>query len=141
MSYWNKTITLYNRYEDDHSGIVKWYRHILSDCFVKQTNNKVSVGGVQLTTNDNIIRIPEQSSFLFPAQWRDLSDVEKKRCLTLQAGDLIFLGAVEEDIDELTTGQRANDLIVKYSVLGSVYVKAVNINDQLPNSHYYVRGE
>lgn len=141
MSYWNKTITLYNRYADEQTGLIKWYRHILEGCFVKRTNNAVSVGGIQLRTDENIIRIPEQSNFLHPSQWNLLSDDKKLNHMTLQAGDLIFLGTVEEEIDEYTDGKRSSDLIAKYSVLGSVYIKSVNINTELPNSHYYVRGD
>lgn len=139
--FWDKTITLYNKYEDEQTGVIRWYRHVLKNCFYKTTNNKINVGGVQLQTDDNIIRIPEQNNYLLPYKWLNLPNDEKEISLTLQSGDLIFLGEVSEEIDEYTAGKRSNDLIKKYSPLGSVFIKSVNINDSAPGAHYLVRGE
>ena len=139
--FWNKTITLYNKYTDEQTGIVKYFRHLLHDCFVKATNNKVNVGGVQLQTNDTIIRIPKQPNYLPPYEWLKLPNDLKSQSLTLQSGDLIFLGDVDENIDEYTSGQRSSDLIAKYKSMGSVFVNSVNINDFILGEHYFVRGE
>ena len=139
--FWNKTITLYNKHTDELTGIVKWYRHVLHDCFVKVTNNKVNVGGVQLQTNDNIIRIPKQPNYLPPYEWLKLPNDIKSQFLTLKSGDLIFLGDIDETIDENTSGQRSSDLIAKYKSMGSVFVNSVNINDFMYAEHYFVRGE
>ncbi len=139
--FWNKTITLYNKYEDELTGVIKWYRHKLEKCFVKTTNNKANVGNVQLQTDDNIIRIPFQRKYLTPYEWVELPNNVKGNYMTLQGGDLIFLGNVEQEIDEYTSGQRSTDLIKKYSVLGSVFINSVNINTDLPGPHYFVRGE
>ena len=139
--FWNRTITLYNRHEDEQTGFIRWYRHSLKDCFYKSTNNKINVGGVQLQTDDNIIRIPEQGNYLPPYKWLALPNDQKGEFMTLQSGDLIFLSEITEEIDEYTTGKRSNDLIKKYSPLGSVFVKSVNINDFVPGAHYLVRGE
>lgn len=139
--FWNKTITLYNKYQDEQTGIIKWYKHTLRDCFVKVTNNKVNVGGVQLQTNDNIIRIPKQPNYLPPYEWLKLPNDRKSQSLTLQTGDLIFLGDIDEIIDEYTSGQRSSDLIAKYKSMGSVFVNSVNINDFIQGEHYFVRGE
>lgn len=139
--YWDKDITLYNRHEDEQTGLITWFRHKLTHCFCKATNNKVNVGGVQLQTNDNIIRIPAQPNYLQPDEWLELPKDQKEKYMTLQSGDLIFLGDVDAEIDEYIPGKRANDVIVKYQALGSVFVKSVNINDFMPGAHYYVRGE
>lgn len=139
--FWNKTITLYNKHEDEQTGLIKWYKHILTDCFYKVTNNVVSVGGVQLQTDDNIIRIPEQANYLPPYKWLQVPNDKKGQAMTLQSGDLIFLGDVSEEIDEYTSGKRSTDIIKKYSALGSVFVKSVNINNLIPGAHYLVRGE
>lgn len=138
---WDKTITLYNRYEDEQTGIIKWYRHKLGKCFYKRTNNKVRVGDVQLQSDDTIIRIPAQSGYLPPFAWNDLPNDRKGNQMTLQSGDLIFLGNVSEEIDEYTSGKRSSDLITKYKALGSVFVSSVNINDFMPGAHYLVKGE
>ena len=139
--FWDRTITLYNKHEDEQTGIIKWHRHLLHNCFVKRTNNKVNVGNVQLQTDDNIIRIPIQPNYLPPYKWLKLPNDIKSQHITLQSGDLIFLGDVDEPIDEYTSGQRSSDLIAKYKSLGSVFVNSVNINDFMYGEHYFVRGE
>lgn len=139
--FWDKTITLYNKNEDEQTGIIRWYRHTLKDCFYKSTNNKINIGGVQLQTDDNIIRIPEKADYLPPYKWFELPNDKKGEYMTLQRGDLIFLGDVSEDIDEYTQGKRSNDIVKKYSSIGSVVINSVNINTSLPGAHYLVRGE
>ena len=139
--FWNKTITLYNKYEDEQTGVIKWYRHRLERCFYKTTNNKVNVGNVRLQTDDNIIRIPAQNNYLPPFKWLQLSDDKKSEFMTLRGGDLIILGDIEEEIDEYTSEKRSSDLIAKYKSLGSVFINSVNINDFVPGAHYFVRGE
>lgn len=139
--FWNKTITLYNKSEDIQTGVISWNRHVLYNCFVKRTNSKINVGNVQLQTDNTIIRILEQSNFILPYEWQNLPNDRMKETITLQAGDLIILGDVSDDIDEYTGGQRSTDIIAKYSVLGSVFVSSVNINADLPNKHYLVMGE
>lgn len=138
---WDKTITLYNRYEDEQTGIIKWHRHKLNKCFYKRTNNTVRVGDVRLQSDDTIIRIPAQSGYMPPYEWTKLPNDKKKNYLTMQSGDLIFLGDVSEEIDEYTSGKRSSDLITKYKALGSVYIKSVNINDFMYGQHYLVKGE
>lgn len=138
--FWNKVITLYNKYEDEQTGLIKWYRHVLQNCFYKVTDNTVNVGGMQLQTNDNIIRIPAQPNYIAPHMWLELQDAERDNYMTLKSGDLIVLGVVDTDIDEYTSGKRSSDLIAKYKTIGSVFVKSVNINDFMCGPHYYVRG-
>lgn len=141
MKYWNNTITLYNRHEDKQFNFIKWERHILTECFVKRTNNKMNVGGEQLIIDDTVIRIPKQYNYKEPYEWVNLSSDIMSDYITLQPGDLIFLGRVMDDIDEYTAGQRSSDLIAKYSAMGSVAINSVNININLPNPHYYVKGK
>lgn len=138
---WDKTITLYNRYEDEQTGVIKWYRHKLSNCFYKRTNNNVSVGGVRLLTDTTTVRIPAQAGYLPPYLWNNQPNDRKRNNMTLQSGDLIFLGEVSEEIDEYTSGKRSSDLITKYKALGSVFVTSVNINDFMYGQHYLVKGE
>ena len=139
--FWDKTITLYNKHEDEQTGVIRWYRHTLKKCFYKSTNNKINVGGVQLQTDDNIIRIPQQMNYLSPYKWFELPNDKKGEFMTLQSGDLIFLGEVSENIDEYTQGKRSNDIVKKYSSVGSVFIDSVNINDFALGAHYFVRGE
>ncbi len=138
---WDKTITLYNHYEDEQTGVIKWYRHKLSGCFYKRTNNNVSVGGVRLLTDTTTVRIPAQAGYLPPYLWNNQPNDRKRNNMTLQSGDLIFLGDVSDEIDEYTSGKRSSDLIAKYKALGSVFVTSVNINDFMHGRHYLVKGE
>jgi len=139
--FWNKTITLYNKSEDILTGVVTWNRHVLYNCFVKRTNGETNAGNVRFQTDGTVIRIPEQSNFVPQYEWLSLPNDRMKEAMTLQTGDLIILGAVSDDIDEYTDGQRSTDITAKYAALGSVYVSSVNINTDLPNKHYLVKGE
>ena len=139
--FWNRTITLYNKHEDEQTGLIRWYRHSLNDCFYKTTNNTVNVGGVQLQTDDNIIRIPKQPNYLSPEDWKNIPNDKKGEHITLRSGDLILLGEVLEEIDEYTQGKRSTDIIKKHSALGSVFIKSVNVNDFIPPAHYLIRGD
>lgn len=138
--FWNKTITLYNKYEDK-SGLITWHRHKLEHCFFKATKNKTNVGSLQIESNQSIVRIPEQRNYLSPYDWARLQEEKQSEYITLQCGDLIFLGDVAEEIDEYTEGARSSDLIAKYKALGSMSIGYVNINNFAPGAHYLVRGE
>jgi hypothetical protein len=139
--FWNKTITLYNKYEDEQTGLIRWYRKVIENCFVKTTNNKVTVGNVLLQSDENIVRVGVQSNYLAPYKWRNLPNDQKTEYITLQNGDLIFFGEIAEDIDELTPGKRSTDIVDKYSAVGSMVINAININDFVPGAHYFIRGE
>lgn len=141
MSYWNDTITLYNKFEDTQTGVISWHRHTVEGCFVKRTNNRIKVGGVQKQSDYTIIRIPEQENYLPPHKWAELSANDTTKYMTLQSGDLVFLGNINDEMNERSEGRRSNDIIAKHQALGSVFIKSVNINTDLLNAHYYVRGE
>ena len=137
--FWNNTITLYNRHTNDQ-GEVKWYRHIINDCFVKHTKKSVNNGSTRGAVDENIIRIPVQQNYVSPFVWANLTEDKKTEKLTIQSGDLIILGEVSDTIDEYSGGIRSNDIIAKYETLGSVTVDEIRINTALPNQHYFVRG-
>lgn len=140
MMFWNKTITLYNRFEDAQTGIIKWYRHRLENCFYKSTYNTSNTGTEQIRSEDMIIRIPEQGNYLAKYKWIELSDSERCRYMTLQSGDLIVLGDITDSIDEYTAGKRSSDLFKKHSAHGAILIRHININDFLPGAHYLVKG-
>lgn len=141
MTTWNKTITVYNKSEDVLTGIISYHRHILKNCFVKRTNNKIKVGDIVLQSDNIIIRVPAQKNYLAPFLWQNLPNDKMGAYITFKPGDLIILGEVNENIDEYSAGLRATDIINKYSALGSCYISAVNVNTDLPNKHYYIKGE
>ena len=138
---WNKTLTIYNKHEDKQTGLIRWYRHIINNCFFKTTNNQINIGTVLLNSDDTIVRIPSQRNYLSPFAWHNEADKDKPLFLTINKGDLIFLGAVVDEIDEYAQGKRSSDLIAKYSLLGSITVNSINVNDSGPLAHYLIRGK
>ena len=97
--WWDKTITLYNKYVDPTTQVVSWYRTVINNCFWKNVNETYYVGtrgisttGVKLETKDIICRIPQDDRYV----------------------DIIILGEVEDVINETEKGSRSTDLVSKY---------------------------
>ena len=40
-SWWDTTITIYNKYENTQTQLVVWHKHVLHNCFWKYTGEKV----------------------------------------------------------------------------------------------------
>ena len=141
--WWDTTITLYNRYEDAATNLVVWYRTVLDGCFMKNANNKLTVGQTVLETNDIIIRIPENDKFRPFGEWTENHDL-MENCFTLHQGDIIVKGDVDEEIDEYIKGKRSTDFLSKYKNLG-VCLTISNWQDNTGAGrvapHYYVSGE
>lgn len=147
--WWDKTVTIYNKYIDPTTQRISWYRTVVNNCFWKAQNLMFSMGryGVStigvITENKEIIcRIPQDKRFLEKGAWRELAD--KTTRFTLANGDIIVLGRVEEDIDEYTPGKRSNDLLAKYREYDAcleidVYVNNVQTGVNL--EHYRVVGK
>ena len=140
--WWDKTITLYNKYEDPDSGKINWFRFVLTDCFVKRINKKVTVNDVLLQTKETVVRVPENEAYIPPYEWAQIED--KSERFTLQSGDLIVFGEVDDVIDEYTSGKRSSDFISRHNRMGGcVTIQAFNINTMsgigLP--HYHIKGE
>lgn len=138
--FWNKTLTIYNKHEDEN-GLITWYRHRIQNCFYKTTRTNNTIGNMQVLIENNIVRIPAQNNFLTAHEWNLLSPDKRGKFLTLQAGDLIILGGILDEIDEYCNEKRSSDLIAKYKTLGSMFVDSVNINDFMLGAHYLVRGK
>lgn len=135
--YWNKTVTIYNKYEDG-DGLLHYYRRVLNNCFWKETNNEVTVSNVTLQSNNHIIRIPQSSDYISPIQWQKLTNKADK--FTLQTGDIVIKGDVSFEINELEDGHRLNDFLAQYKQ-GIATIVSINDNTDLPNAHYFVKGE
>ena len=141
-SWWNSTITVYNKNVDSVTNLVKWYRTVLSGCFYKNVGNKVKIGNNVLESDDIICRIPIQANYLAPKPWKDLSNIDRDDYFTLQGGDIVVFGEVEDEIDEYTAGKRANDLLKKYVSTGCLTITQVadNTGGGRGQEHYYVKG-
>lgn len=147
MSYpvwWDTAITLYNRYEDAATSLITWHRTVIDGCFLKNANNKVTVGQTVLETNDIIVRIPESDKFKAYGDWTAEPNDIMSDYFTLHQGDIIVKGAVDEEIDEYTNGRRATDFLSKYKEIGvclTVSTWQDNTGAGRVAPHYYVRGE
>lgn len=141
--WWETTITIYNRYEDPNTQVVRWFSHVVNNCFWKYVGDKISINNVTLETNNTICRIPKDPKFLEKYQWIKLPNDMMENYYTLGRGDIIVRGEVTDVIDEYTTGTRSTDLIAKYKELqGCIEVEEVAINTGRGrnNEHYFVKG-
>lgn len=141
--WWETTLTVYNRYIDPITNIVRWYKSVVENCFWKYTGDKVTIGETVLETNNIICRIPKDDRFLNKYEWVALPNDEMGNYFTLGQGDIIIKGIVDEDINEYQAGQRSTDLLSKYKELqGCMEVQefAVNVGAGRCNEHYFVKG-
>lgn len=143
-TWWNTTLTIFNKYQDTVTGITTWYKHIIENCFWKYTGSKVAVGETVLETNDIICRIPKRDEFKENYQWINVPADEKPNFFTVNKGDIIVRGEITDSIDEYTSGSRSSDLIKKYKALQGCMVVGeftINIDGGRFNEHYYIKGE
>lgn len=141
-TWWDNTVTIYNKYTDTTTKVVKWYRHVVDNCFWKNVGSKVMVGNVLLDTESITCRIPKQSDFVEAHKWVAIPNDQKGNYFTLQPDDIIIVGEVTDEINEYVKGERATDIISKYRLQGCITVKDVAIDTMtgLNSPHYRVRG-
>lgn len=143
-SWWNTTITIYNKFEDPQTQVVRWFRHVVHDAFWKDTGNKITIGNVTIDTNNIICRIREDDAFLEKARWLEIPNDEMGNYFTLGVGDIIVKGEVDDEIDEYTSGHRATDLTKKYKQTQScmeIQQWSDNTGGGRGNQHYYASGK
>lgn len=141
--WWETTVTIYNKFQDPQTKIVRWYRTVVEGVFWKYVGNKVLVGNTVLETNDIICRIRKNARFLPKHEWLDKPNDEMENFFTLGRGDIIIKGSVDDSVDEYTKGSRSNDLVTKYKALqGCMEIQEVAINTGAGrcNEHYLVKG-
>ena len=54
-SWWNETITVYNRYTDPVSKLITWYRHIVHGAFWKDIGNNITIDKTVIATGGSVI--------------------------------------------------------------------------------------
>lgn len=139
--WWNNTVTLYNRYEDPLTQIVTWQKITLKNCFWK-VNSNVSYSSDSLSntfSNSIICRIPKNSKYVNPYQWKKLNTVSRNATFTLQIGDIVINGKIDDDIDESVKGKRSTDIISKYKDLGAIRIELISDNsDDARNIQHYI---
>ena len=142
-SWWDTTITIYNRYEDPLTNIVSWFRTVINGAFWKYAGNKVVVGKTVLETKDIICRIRKDDRFRDKFQWIQIPNDQMSAYFTLSQGDIIVKGEVTDEINEYVSGKRSTDLKKKYKELqGCIEIQewADNTGGGRGNEHYYVKG-
>ena len=115
--WWDTDLTIYNKFTDPQTQLIKWYRTVLTNCFWKYVGDKVSVGNTVLETNDIICRIPQNDKFKEKYEWLNTPNDLMTNYFTLSNGDIIVKGNVADEIDEYKSGKRSTDLIAKYKEL------------------------
>jgi len=141
--WFDDTITLYNKYVDPVTKKVKWYRHVITDCFYKHTVEKITVGKTTIDSNSSICRIRISDNFIDKKSWMNLSDIERSEKFTLSVGDIIIADETDFEIDEYMNGKRSSDMIKENKEWpGCFTIEVVNINvgGGRGNEHYSVRG-
>jgi len=141
--WWNTTVTVYNKFTDPQTKIVKWYRTVINGAFWQDVHEKVQIGQTVLETNSIICRIRKDDRFLEKYQWLRKPNDEMKNYFTLGKGDIIIRGEVTDEVDEYRSGSRSTDLIAKYKELQgcmSIEESANNTGLGRGQEHYKARG-
>lgn len=141
--WWDTTITIYNKYEDPQTHVVRWFKNVIEGAFWKYTGDKVVVGNVTLETKNTICRIRKDDRFLEKHLWINQPNDKMGNYFTLNVGDIIVKGSISDEIDEYTAGSRSNDLEKRYRNLqGCIRIEEVGINTGPGRccEHYFVKG-
>ena len=141
-SWWNTTITIYNKYVDPQTQVVRWFGHVIGGCFWKSSGSKIKVNDVTISTDTFLCRIRESTLFKEKQDWMILPAADKLVNFTVGLGDIIVRGAVSDSIDEYVAGKRSSDLLQKYKMRGCIEVQkvAINVGGGRNSPHYYVEG-
>ena len=141
--WWDTTITVFNKFTDPQTKVVRWYKTIVNGAFWKYVGDKVMIGKTVLETNNTICRVRKDARFLEQYLWLQKPNDEMSNYFTLAKGDVLIKGEVEDEIDEYTSGKRSNDIIAKYKQLqGCMTIEkiAINVGAGRCDEHYYVKG-
>ena len=141
--WWNTTVTIYNKFTDPQTQVVKWYKSVVNGTFWKYVGDKITVGKTVLETNNIICRIRKDDRFLEQYQWLNIPNDKMKDYFTLGKGDIIVKGEVDDEVNEYQNGHRSTDLIAKYKDLqGCMSIEriAINVGAGRCDEHYYVKG-
>lgn len=141
--WWDKKITIYNKYVDEATRVVTWYKTILTDplSFWKQVGDKTVIGNVAVDTKSIICRIPQTSKYISLKEWLALEDKSTK--FTLQQSDIIVVGECEDDINEYESGKRSTDFLAKHRKFEDcMEIKqfAIDTMNGMLFKHYVVKG-
>ena len=141
--WWDSTITVFNKFVDPITNIVRWYKTVLLNCFWKRTVEKMTVGNTIIETDTVICRIPENANFRLKYDWVKIPNDQMNNYFTLGIGDIIINGSIDDEINEYASGTRSTDILKKYADLGVMTIESVRINTKsgiVFNRHYLAKG-
>lgn len=141
--WWDTTITIFNKFEDPTTYVIRWYKTKVEGVFWKNAGDKVNINGTVLETNNIICRIRKDNRYLPKGEWINKPNDEMANFFTLGKEDIIVRGDIPDIIDEYTTGIHSNDLLNKYKKLGECLVierVSDNTGEGRGQEHYYVKG-
>jgi len=142
-TWWNTTITVYNKFVDPQTKVVRWYKTVITGAFWKYIHEKVMIGQTVLETNSIVCRIRKDDRFLEKYEWLQKPNDEMENFFTLGKGDIIIKGEVDDEINEYQSGKRSTDLIAKYKELQgcmSIDECANNTGGGRGQEHYVAKG-
>lgn len=113
--WWDKTVTLYNKYENPTTKEITWYRTVLKNCFWKYVGVRAINKLKSLDEASIICRIPSNDKFVEKIDWYELDETKRAELFTVGREDIVVLGEVDDIIDEYVKDMRSTDLISKYS--------------------------
>lgn len=142
--WWDTTVTIYNKYLDSQTSVVRWFKQVVTDCFWQLSGAEVKIGNTVLDSKSIICRIPKDDRFLEKLEWIHKPNDEMENYFTLAQGDIIVKGECDFEIDEYTKGHRSTDLLGQYRQ----YQACMEINEWSNNTgvgrnneHYFARGK
>ena len=111
FSTWNQTITVYSRYVDKQNRAVRWVGKVLHNCFVGKERIRDWNNRDAILSEEYVVRIPQNADFLASAGLELLANTD---LFTLSPGNVVFLGEVDDEIDDETDGLRMSDRRIQY---------------------------
>ena len=142
-SWWDTTITLFNKFEDPLTQLVTWYKTVIEGCFWKNVHDKVKIGDTVLETDSIICRLRKNAAYVDAEAWLSLPADQKSNYFTLGYHDIIIKGEIADTINEYQSGYRSTDLLAKYKRLQKcleIEQFTDNTGGGRGNEHYHVRG-
>lgn len=147
-SWWEDTITVYNKYIDADKKIT-WYRTVIPNCFWKYLSagvitrhSSTNYHTIRLETNIVTCRIPKDKKYLSNKDWNNSES--RSEYFTLSVGDVIVRGECVDEINEYESGNRSSDFLKLHKAQGEAFtVGSVSINTGTDKccEHYLISGE
>lgn len=142
-SWWDTTVTLFNKYEDPTTQLVSWYKTTIEGCFWSNLHDRVKIGKTILEADGIICRIRKDARYLDIEDWLILPSDLKNNYFTLRQQDILIKGDIDDEINEYQSGSRSTEILAKYKQFQKCLEIAQfmdNTGGGRGNEHYYVKG-